>query len=118
MSELFKSVFESDRAPIVICDLSHTVVYMNKAAIKKYKCNIMGESIFSCHNEKSNEMIKKVVEWFLKNENNNIIYTYRNDVENKDVYMVALRDENKKLIGYYEKHEFRNAEIMKLYDFI
>ena len=29
--------------------------------------------------------------------------------------MVALRDEGK-LIGYYEKHECRNAEKMKLYD--
>ena len=34
---------------------------------------------------------------------------------NKDVYMVALRDEGE-LIGYYEKHEYRNAETMKPYD--
>ena len=34
---------------------------------------------------------------------------------NKDVYMVALRDEGK-LIGYYEKHEYRNVETMKQYD--
>ena len=30
--------------------------------------------------------------------------------------MVALRD-GKKLIGYYEKHEYRNPETRKLYDF-
>jgi hypothetical protein len=29
--------------------------------------------------------------------------------------MVALRDEEK-LIGYYEKHEFRDAETMKIFD--
>lgn len=29
--------------------------------------------------------------------------------------MFALRDEGK-LIGYYEKHEYRNTEKMKLYD--
>lgn len=29
--------------------------------------------------------------------------------------MFALRDEGK-LIGYYEKHEYRNAEKMKRYD--
>ena len=29
--------------------------------------------------------------------------------------MVALRDEGK-LIGYYEKHEYRNAETMEPYD--
>ena len=31
--------------------------------------------------------------------------------------MVALRDEDGKLIGYYEKHEYRNRETMKFYDF-
>jgi hypothetical protein len=30
--------------------------------------------------------------------------------------MVALRDDAGKLIGYYEKHEFRNPETMKMYD--
>lgn len=34
---------------------------------------------------------------------------------NKDVYRADLRDEGK-LIGYYEKHEYRNTEKMKLYD--
>lgn len=31
--------------------------------------------------------------------------------------MVALRDETGKLIGYYEKHEYRDIEKRKLYDF-
>ena len=29
--------------------------------------------------------------------------------------MVALRDADKKLIGYYEKHEYRNKENMEKY---
>lgn len=45
-------------------------------------------------------------------EQNRIVYTFHNEKQNKDVYMVALRDESK-LIGYYEKHEYRNSEIMK-----
>ena len=44
-----------------------------------------------------------------------IIYTYRNEEENKDVYMVALRDDDGSLIGYYEKHEYRNKETVGLY---
>ena len=32
------------------------------------------------------------------------------------VHMVALRDDADKLIGYYEKHEYRNWETMKIYD--
>lgn len=30
--------------------------------------------------------------------------------------MVALRDEEGTLIGYYEKHEYRNHETAKLYN--
>ena len=39
------------------------------------------------------------------------------DKENKDVYMIALRDDDGTLIGYYEKHEYRDMETMSLYDF-
>ena len=61
------------------------------------------------------EQIKKVVEWFAADESHNIVYTFHNEKQNKDVYMVALR-ENGQLIGYYEKHEYRNAETMNTYD--
>jgi hypothetical protein len=30
--------------------------------------------------------------------------------------MVALRDDAGELIGYYEKHEYRNKETSELYD--
>lgn len=116
----FKSVLEQDRAPIVLCDLSHKIVYMNKAAVKNYEKYggemLLGKSLLDCHNAKSCEMIEKVVEWFKKDKNNNIVYTFKNVKLNKDVYMVALRDGEKNLIGYYEKHEFRTAETMKKYD--
>ena len=45
------------------------------------------------------------------------MFTYHNPKENKDVYMIALRADDGTLIGYYEKHEFRDAETRKLYDF-
>lgn len=37
--------------------------------------------------------------------------------QDKDVYTVALRDDTERLIGYYEKHEYRDPGTMKLYDF-
>ena len=61
------------------------------------------------------KQIKKVVEWFTAADSHNIVYTSHNEKQNKDVYMVALR-ENGQLIGYYEKHEYRNAETMNTYD--
>lgn len=93
---------------------------MNPAAISRYAksggAKLVGKSIFECHNTKSQEKIKKVIAWFNESTENNIVYTYHNEKENKDVYMVALRDESKKLIGYYEKHEYRNIEREKPFD--
>ena len=120
INEIFRSVLEADRAAVVICDLEHTIIYMNPVAIERYAKwggkDLMGKSLLNCHNEKSCEMIQKVVEWFKASKDNNIVYTFFNQKENKDVYMVALRNEEGDLIGYYEKHEYRNRETMKMYD--
>lgn len=121
LSKYIKSVIDMDRASVVICDLNHTIIYMNPAAIERYGKrggkDLIGKSLMACHNEKSKEIIEKVVAWFGQSTDNNMIYTYHNEKENKDVYMVALRDENQTLIGYYEKHEYRDREKAELYDF-
>ena len=121
LSKYFKSIVEQDRCAVVICNTKHEIIYMNPSAIARYGKSggekLIGTSLLNCHNKKSNEMIEKTVEWLKKNTDNNIVYTYRNEKENKDVYMVALRDDDGTLIGYYEKHEYRNLETMKLYDF-
>ncbi|MCI5503420.1 MAG: PAS domain-containing protein, partial [Eubacterium sp.] len=103
------------------CNLDHEIIYMNPAAIGRYHksggVKLIGKSLLDCHNEKSNEMIRKVIAWFRESADHNMIYTFHNEKENKDVYMVALRDEAQNLIGYYEKHEYRNKETAKRYDF-
>lgn len=121
IDKMLKSVIEQDRSSVVICDLNHTICYMNPAAIENYAkrggAELIGKSLLNCHNPKSNEIINKVVNWFKESPDNNMIYTFKNEKENKDVYMVALRDEDWNLIGYYEKHEYRNPETAKPYDF-
>ena len=37
LSAIYKSVLEADRAAVVICDLGHTVIYMNPAAEERYR---------------------------------------------------------------------------------
>lgn len=111
---LIKAVVDSDQMPVVICDLEHMIVYMNPAAVERYAKRggsaLVGKSLLDCHNSDSNEKIKQVVDWFKSDTANNRIFTFHNPKENKDVYMIALRDEGGKLIGYYEKHEIRTAE--------
>ena len=75
--------------------------------------SLVGRSLLNCHNEESQKRIQQVIDWFAADESHNLIYTSHNEKQNKDVYMVALRDAEGKLIGYYEKHEFRNAETME-----
>ena len=120
LNEIYKSVLEADRAAVVICDLEHIIIYMNPTAIRRYDrwggAALLGKSLLACHNEKSREMIRKVVDWFRADTANNLVYTSHNEKENKDVYMVALRNDAGTLIGYYEKHEYRNPETMKIYE--
>lgn len=115
----YKSIIDQDRAAVVICNLQHEIIYMNPAAIRNYAKwggeKLIGKSILACHNPDSREKIEQVIRWFAEDESHNLVYTFHNEKQNKDVYMVALRDQGK-LIGYYEKHEYRNRETMQAYD--
>ena len=115
LNQLFKSVIDQDRAPVVICDLESRIVYMNPSAIARYHGDLTGKSLKACHNSDSNEKIDRVLAWFAKSRENNTVFTFRNEREQKDVYMVALRDGEGELIGYYEKHEYRAYETTERY---
>ncbi len=120
MTQYFKSVLDQDVSPVVLCDLQHTIVYMNPVAAERYAAfggdKLVGKSLLDCHNPHSKAKIQQVIAWFAEDISHNRVYTFCNEKENKDVYMVALRDEAGKLIGYYEKHEYRNRETAALYD--
>ena len=119
LNEVYKSVLEADKAAVVICDLDHKIIYMNPASICRYEKwggkDLMGNSLLNCHNEKSREMIIKVAKWFNASKENNIVYTSYNEKENKDVYMVALRDEEGSLIGYSRREPNTLSPIGRLF---
>ena len=78
MEQLFKSILDQDKAPIVVCDMNSIIVYMNPSAITRYKKDLTGKSLRNCHPASANEQIEKVLDWFGKNHHNNIenIYYY------------------------------------------
>ena len=115
LEKYFKSLVEQDTATVVICNLDCIIVYMNPAAVSRYHGNLTGKSLKDCHNADSNKKIDAVINWFKADKAHNIIFTYHNPKENKDVYMVALRD-GEELIGFYEKHEYRTREAEKPYN--
>ena len=113
LNQLMKSVLDQDKAPVVICDLDSVIVYMNPAACAHYQKyggeDLLGKSLLACHNAHSAAMIQKILLWFASDVTHNRVHTFYNGKENKDVYMIALRHEQA-LIGYYEKHEYRNRD--------
>ena len=129
--EFFRHIFKYKPFAVMVvnvsCNLLHnSVINVNlfyyiffiilTPGYKKHKLGeLIGRSLLECHNKESQEKIRQVTEWFAQDESHNIVYTFYNEKQNKDVYMVALRDSGK-LIGYYEKHEYRDRETMKMYD--
>jgi len=120
LNKLFKSIIDQDNANVVVCDLDHKIVYMNPIACERYAkrggAALMGRSLMDCHNPDSQEKIRKVIAWFAESPSNNRVHTFFNDKQNKDGYMVALRDEDGTLIGYYEKHEYRTQDTTPFYE--
>lgn len=75
ISAFFKSIVDSDIAPIVICDTEHIITYMNPSAVERYAkmggAGLLGRSLLECHSGESNEKIKDVVRWFEESCDNN-----------------------------------------------
>ena len=117
---LFKSVLEQDTAPVVRCDIKHTIVYMNPAACEHYAKYggkaLLGKSVLDCHNPKSRQIIQKVLDWFAEDRSHNRVHTLFLEKQNLDVYMIALRDDEGRLIGYYEKQESRVRDESPFYE--
>lgn len=117
LNPYFKSIVEQDHNEIVICNLDHTIIYMNPAAIKaQHGKDLTGRSLLNCHQQSSNDRIFQIVEWFKADRSHNQVYMVYREAIARDQYMIALRDENGELIGYYEKHEYRTPETAKPYD--
>lgn len=117
--EYFKSLLDQDTSAVVICDTAHKIIYMNPVACQRYSKYggqaLLGKNLLDCHNGRAGEMIIQVLEWFRADRSHNCVHTFYNEKENKDVYMIALRDGQGALIGYYEKHEYRGRDMTPFY---
>ena len=121
LSVYFKSVVDNDNCAIVICNLDHEIIYMNPAAVARYAKRggekLVGSNLLKCHHKASADAIRGVLAWFEASPGHNRMFTHHRAKENKDVYMIAMRDSNNTLIGYYEKHEYRTPESAAPYAF-
>jgi len=101
MEKIYKAILDALDFEIVFVDTNHIIRFVNEFARKHYEekgfTNLVGKSIFDCHNENSKKLI---LEGFKKlNINERKVLLYEN--ERFKEYMIGVFD-NSNLIGYFE----------------
>ncbi|MFH0976941.1 MAG: PAS domain-containing protein [Spirochaetota bacterium] len=101
--KLLSLILDSWNKPLVFVDADHIIRYMNEPAKKHYAVwgDCTGKSIFACHNENSCAIIDNAYKQ-LANGAEEVLFS---GSEKQRVYVRGVRDENGKLIGYYERYE-------------
>ena len=103
--EILKGILNSYPYFIVFVDNNYIIRFMNKPAqdhyLKKGK-NLIGKSIFDCHNEKSIEKIKKNYEKIKTTGKDVFIFV---NSKNQRVYMQGVKNEKGEWIGFIERFE-------------
>jgi nitrogen-specific signal transduction histidine kinase len=102
-ADILAHLLDSWNKPVVLVDTNHTIVYMNAPARVSFAKwgEIVGKSIFHCHNEQSSRIIRDVFEKLEKGQDEVLIA----DNERHRVYMRAVRDRDGRLVGYYERYD-------------
>jgi DUF438 domain-containing protein len=105
--KLLACILDSYPYPVVFADGDHIIRYLNKNAEYFYYQergynDLVGKSIFACHNDKSKEKIIAAVE---KLKNHGMELFLGVDVKNRRIYIQPVRNENGELIGYIERFE-------------
>lgn len=107
-NELIMSyILDSIPYPILFVDCEHIIRYLNKTAKHHYYTergyrDLIGKSLFECHNDQSKEKILAAYEK-IKNHGNEIFIGL--SVKNQRIYINPVRNENGELVGYFERFE-------------
>jgi DUF438 domain-containing protein len=93
--------------PVVFVDADHIIRFLNRRAKYHYYeergyRDLVGTSIFACHNEKSKERIMGIVEK-LKNHGRELLLAVNE--KNERVFVTPVRNDAGEFIGYFERFE-------------
>ncbi len=100
---LAAALLDSLKDPLLFADTDHIIRYMNKAAIAHYDegAALLGRSLLDCHNEESCRQMVEILAEMLDGLEERLI----TDNEKHRIFMRAVRDENGRVLGYYERYE-------------
>ena len=104
---IYEALLDTISNPIVFVDNDHVIRYLNKAAKVRYYekrgyADLIGKSLFECHNAESETLTKKLYNRLVEGENE--VFLKVSD-DNQKITVIAVRDAAGKLIGYYERFE-------------
>jgi DUF438 domain-containing protein len=101
--EILPLILDNLKSAVVFVDNEHIIRYLNAAARKKYAKygEIIGKSIFHCHNENSCRMIRDYHEKMRAGADEFLLA----EREAYRAYMRSVRSPEGELLGYYEIHE-------------
>jgi DUF438 domain-containing protein len=105
--QTLKCILDSIPYSIVFVDTEHIVRFLNRCAKYRYYqergySELIGKSIFDCHNEKSVGAIKEAFERFKNHGQEEFLKV---SVRNERIYITPVRDDNGNLLGYSERFE-------------
>ena len=109
---IYQAILDSVKHPIVFVDNDHIIRYLNRAAKVRYYekrgySELLGKSIFDCHNPVSVHQILQVHKR-LQDGQIEVRLRLNKDQERVTTVFVGVRDGNGRLLGYFERSEREN----------
>jgi len=105
--DTYLAILDTINHPIVFVDTDHVIRYLNKPAMKRYYevrgySDLIGKSLFDCHNEDSRKHIIALYERLQAGENEIFLKIGK---FNENITVIAVRETDGTLVGYYERFE-------------
>ena len=99
---------DSMEKEIVLCDMNHTIQYMNQYAKDHYTPrfgeDLIGKNLLDCHNEHSAMIIRSTIQKAVADGVDSVQITDKPN-KNRKSYITMLKDKSGSYIGYYERYE-------------
>ena len=105
-TETYEAILNTIPYPIVFADNDHIIRYLNMPARKWYYekrgfSDLIGKSLFECHNSASKKQIKELHNRLQQGEDE-IFFRVFNGMR---LTIIGVRSNDGELIGYYERFE-------------
>ena len=116
--EFFKGIIDSEKGPIVICNLDYRIIYVNPKADIYYSSAspLCGKLLTTLMDEEMMSKVVMSVEWFKEDKKNNKVFVLHDNKNNMDMYILAIRNDKGELLGFYGRREYRTPDQGKEFD--